>query len=73
MRAYQPRADALGTIPNLEKLSWQIKSPEKLEQALDRIQAMLSEVLQGDDKRKRIQAAALILRHSSAARKRGWI
>jgi hypothetical protein len=73
MRAHQPRADVLEAIPNLDKLAWQTKTPESLERALDRIQAMLNLALEGDDVRKRIQAASLILRHSPAARKRGWI
>jgi hypothetical protein len=73
MRAYQPRADVLEAIPNLDKLAWQTKTSASLERALDRIQAMLNLALEGDDVRKRIQAASLILRHSPAARKRGWI
>jgi hypothetical protein len=45
---------------------------EQIEQALDEAQAVLLEGLESEDRMTRMRAAAYILRHTEAGRRRGW-
>jgi hypothetical protein len=45
---------------------------EAIERALDEAQATLFEQLRHDDVRVRLKAAIFLVRHSEAARRRGW-
>jgi hypothetical protein len=62
---------------DLRRLIWATPSLadaafEQIEQAIDEAQAVLFEGLQCDDWGRRFQAAVFVLRHSEAARRRGW-
>ena len=56
LRAYKPRAVAIGAIPNLQSL-WLAKSTEDLEIALDKAQSIILEALQSNDPQTRLNAA----------------
>lgn len=62
---------------HLRRLVWATPSLagaafEQIEQAIDEAQASLWEGLRSDDFGRRLKAAVFILRHTDAARRRGW-
>jgi hypothetical protein len=62
---------------DLRKLVWATPSLadtvyEQLERAVDEAEAIILQGLRSQDRSQRIQAATFLLRHSAAARRRGW-
>jgi hypothetical protein len=70
LRAYKPRATAIGAIPNLKSI-WPARTTEQLQQALDDAQGAIFQALESKDLRTRLKAAKLMLR-TREARRRGW-
>jgi hypothetical protein len=73
---YRPRAiasDALNEpTKELIELARLTRPLNEIEDALDRAEHILLDALDSSDARRRIQAAAVILRYSRAAIRRGW-
>jgi hypothetical protein len=70
LRAYKPRAAAIGAIPNLKSI-WRAGTTEQLQQALDDAQDAILQALESKYIRRRLKAAKLMLR-TREARQRGW-
>jgi hypothetical protein len=73
---YRPRAIASNALnkpaEELVELARPTRPLTEIEDALDRAEHILLEALDSSDARRRIQAAAVILRYSRAAIRRGW-
>ena len=68
LEPYKAAAETLGMpADKLKRLISRRRRPENLERTLDKIDKILQQALNGNDKRRAIQAATLILRHSPAA------
>jgi hypothetical protein len=68
LRTHQPSQAAKQLIDT--KPIWRARTSEQLERALDRAQSIIIAALDGDDPRRRLNAAKLLLR-TKQARQRG--